>query len=114
MWYRAYRADRPSTHRRPNDRLPPRRTRRRTLCPNEEPSVRMWSDFATVVPTCVPIGAWFGKAAPWGGAGKPNGGGSAMAGKGVSTDAALMAKTAQEIDGAVDRLTSMFNKLMDE
>ncbi len=37
-----------------------------------------------------------------------------MAGKGVTTDAAVMARTAQEIDGAVDRLTSMFNKLMDE
>ncbi len=37
-----------------------------------------------------------------------------MAGKGVTTDAALMAKTSQEVDGAADRLTSMFNKLMDE
>ncbi|GIH14086.1 WXG100 family type VII secretion target [Rugosimonospora africana] len=37
-----------------------------------------------------------------------------MAGDGVTTDAATMAKTAQEIDGAVDRLTSMFNKLMNE
>jgi WXG100 family type VII secretion target len=40
--------------------------------------------------------------------------GPAMAGKGVTTDAAVMSKTAQEIDGAVDRLTSMFNKLMNE
>jgi len=37
-----------------------------------------------------------------------------MAGKGVTTDAAVMAKTATEIDGAADRLTSMFNKLMNE
>jgi WXG100 family type VII secretion target len=37
-----------------------------------------------------------------------------MAGKGVTTDAAVMAKTAGEIDGAADRLTSMFNKLMNE
>src|SRR5690349_24766647 len=40
--------------------------------------------------------------------------GLAMAGKGVTTDAAIMAKTAGEIDGAADRLTSMFNKLMNE
>jgi len=40
--------------------------------------------------------------------------GPAMAGQGVTTDAALMSKTAQEIDGAVDRLTSMFNNLMNE
>ncbi len=40
--------------------------------------------------------------------------GLAMAGNGVTTDAAVMGKTAQEIDGAVDRMTSMFNKLMDE
>jgi WXG100 family type VII secretion target len=40
--------------------------------------------------------------------------GLTMAGKGVTTDAAVMAKTAQEIDGAADRLTGMFNKLMNE
>src|SRR5258707_9724889 len=38
----------------------------------------------------------------------------AMAGNGVTTDAALMSKTAQDVDGAADRLTSMFNKLMNE
>ncbi|WP_433056673.1 WXG100 family type VII secretion target [Dactylosporangium sp. CS-033363] len=37
-----------------------------------------------------------------------------MAGKGVTTNAAVMARTAQEIDGAADRLTSMFSKLMHE
>lgn len=33
---------------------------------------------------------------------------------GITTDAALMSKTAQDVDSAADRLTSMFNKLMDE
>lgn len=33
---------------------------------------------------------------------------------GITTDAALMSKTAQDVDGAADRLTSMFNKLMEE
>jgi len=37
-----------------------------------------------------------------------------MAGRGITTDAAVMARAASEIDGAADRLTGMFNKLMGE
>jgi WXG100 family type VII secretion target len=40
--------------------------------------------------------------------------GLTMADKGVTTNAAVMAKTATDIDGAADRLTGMFNKLMSE